>query len=74
MVSPVPAKRSTTCALLLSLALAPAAAATPVAWTDPGEIVSLAVPWKFRVGDDPAWAHPDYDDRLWREIRGSTSN
>ncbi len=65
----MPATRATACALFLLLtAAAPPAAASEPVWDDPDAIVSLAVPWKFRVGDDPAWAHPDYDDRLWREI------
>lgn len=25
----------------------------------------LAGPWKFHTGDDPAWAHMDYDDSAW---------
>lgn len=25
----------------------------------------LAGPWKFHIGDDPAWAHTDYDDSSW---------
>jgi signal transduction histidine kinase/DNA-binding response OmpR family regulator len=62
--------RRTTWALLLALAAAaPAAAAPPLIWSDPERIVSLAGPWKFRVGDDLAWASPAYDDGLWREIR-----
>ena len=24
--------------------------------------------WKFRAGDDPAWARPDFDDRAWAPI------
>ena len=30
-----------------------------------GEFVGLTEPWKFRAGDDPAWAHPGFDDRAW---------
>jgi Stage II sporulation protein E (SpoIIE) len=30
--------------------------------------VDLAGPWKFRVGDDPAWAQPDYDDSGWEDV------
>jgi hypothetical protein len=25
--------------------------------------------WKFRTGDDPAWAKPDYDDSGWQDYR-----
>ena len=24
--------------------------------------------WKFKAGDDPAWAQPDFDDRAWAPI------
>ncbi|OGX81062.1 hypothetical protein BEN47_19465, partial [Hymenobacter lapidarius] len=24
--------------------------------------------WKFRAGDDPAWAQPDFDDRAWTPV------
>ncbi len=68
--------RTAACALLLLLPLAPAAAAPPVledrlavTWDDRGEIVSLAVPWKLRLGDELDWARPDFDDSLWREIQ-----
>jgi len=27
--------------------------------------VELAGPWKFRIGDDKAWAQPEYDDSGW---------
>jgi hypothetical protein len=27
--------------------------------------VQLTGPWKFHVGDDPAWALPDFDDAAW---------
>jgi hypothetical protein len=30
--------------------------------------VDLAGPWKFRVGDDPAWAEPDFDDSGWEDV------
>jgi hypothetical protein len=36
--------------------------------------VELAGPWKFHVGDDPAWAQPDFDDYGWEDMdltRGS---
>ena len=35
----------------------------------------LAGPWKFHVGDDPAWARPDFDDSKWEDVdltRGSS--
>ena len=30
--------------------------------------VELAGPWKFQVGDDPAWAQPDFDDSKWEDV------
>jgi hypothetical protein len=30
--------------------------------------VELAGPWKFHIGDDPAWAQPDFDDSSWEEV------
>jgi signal transduction histidine kinase/CheY-like chemotaxis protein/HPt (histidine-containing phosphotransfer) domain-containing protein len=33
------------------------------------DTVSLAGPWKFRLGDDPAYARPVFDDGAWQEIR-----
>ncbi len=28
--------------------------------------VPLTGPWKFHIGDNPAWAQPDYDDSAWQ--------
>ncbi len=30
--------------------------------------VELAGPWKFHVGDNPAWAQPDFDDSGWEDM------
>jgi Stage II sporulation protein E (SpoIIE) len=30
--------------------------------------VDLAGPWKFHIGDDPAWARPDFDDSSWEDV------
>ena len=30
--------------------------------------VELDGPWKFHIGDDPAWSQPDFDDSGWEEI------
>jgi hypothetical protein len=30
--------------------------------------VELAGPWKFHIGDDPAWAQPDFDDSSWEDV------
>ncbi len=66
--------------LLLTLSVhASAVADSPqndkVAPTDPvvhiklGEsTVELAGPWKFHVGDDTAWAQPDFNDSSWEEV------
>ena len=29
--------------------------------------VDLAGPWKFHIGDDAAWARPDFDDSSWED-------
>ncbi len=48
---------------------ASAAAPTPaVEWTQPEQLASLELPWKVRVGDDPRWALPTYDDSDWQEV------
>ncbi len=31
-------------------------------------VVALNGPWKFRVGDDPKWADPSYDDSHWEAV------
>jgi diguanylate cyclase (GGDEF)-like protein len=46
---------------LILLAAVPAAA-------QPADSVALDGPWRFRQGDDVAWAHPGLDDRSWRTI------
>ncbi|QDA62391.1 ATP-binding protein [Hymenobacter jejuensis] len=34
----------------------------------PAEGVVLDQGWKWHAGDDPAWAHPGFDDRGWENI------
>jgi signal transduction histidine kinase len=34
----------------------------------PPEGLLLDRGWKYRAGDDPAWAHPSFDDRGWQPI------
>lgn len=29
------------------------------------QVLNLEGTWKFTIGDDPAWASPDYDDKNW---------
>ena len=43
-------------------------AATPSAAQSAGDSVALDGPWRFRQGDDAAWAHPGLDDGAWRTI------
>jgi sialate O-acetylesterase len=31
-------------------------------------VASLSGKWRFSVGDDPAWAQPDFDDSAWTKI------
>ncbi len=54
---------------LLILGSCGTALGAPLEVHDPGQISSLAVPWKFSPGDDSAWKAPSYDDSDWREIR-----
>lgn len=42
--------------------------AAPAAAQATGDSVALDGPWRFRQGDDVAWAHPGLDDRAWRTI------
>ena len=30
--------------------------------------IELPGPWKFHIGDDPAWAQPDFDDSSWEDV------
>src|ERR1700733_2528323 len=30
--------------------------------------VELAGPWKFHIGDDPAWAETDFNDSNWEDV------
>jgi hypothetical protein len=32
-------------------------------------VINLEGYWKFSIGDDTAWASPDYDDKDWEEIK-----
>jgi Stage II sporulation protein E (SpoIIE) len=70
--------------LLLLLLLTPSVHASAVAKTPPkdkvapvdpivhvklGEsAVELAGPWKFHIGDDTAWAQPDFNDSGWENV------
>jgi hypothetical protein len=47
-------------------AAASSAAATRV--TLGQSVIALTGPWKFRVGDDPHWADPAYDDSKWESM------
>jgi hypothetical protein len=45
------------------------APADPVVQVKLGEsAVELAGPWKFHVGDDAAWAQPDFNDSSWEAV------
>ena len=45
------------------------APADPVVHVKLGEsAVELAGPWKFHVGDDAAWAQPDFNDSSWEAV------
>ncbi len=34
-----------------------------------GGPATIAAPWRFHTGDDPAWASPDFDDSHWSLMR-----
>ena len=63
-------------ALVLSLALllllpptdAAAAQTRPVALSLGDAVATLTGPWRFRVGDDPRWADPGFDDSGWELV------
>jgi serine phosphatase RsbU (regulator of sigma subunit) len=41
-------------------------AAAPIAQVTLGQAtVALNGPWQFRIGDDPKWADPNFDDSAW---------
>jgi hypothetical protein len=45
------------------------APADPIVHVKLGEsAVELAGPWKFHVGDDTAWAQPDFKDSSWEDV------
>ena len=65
------------CLLLLLLPALPARRAAAQVLPDTVRTVLRTVPlggavldrgWKFREGDDPAWARPDFDDAAWLPI------
>ena len=72
--------RQTWCSLALLAWLAPCVtaqsapdfariAAAPVAQITLGQsIVALNGPWKFHIGDNPAWADPNFDDSQWETV------
>ncbi|HUY80275.1 MAG TPA: PP2C family protein-serine/threonine phosphatase [Acidobacteriaceae bacterium] len=31
-------------------------------------VIDVSGPWKFSVGDDPAWSDPDYSDSAWENV------
>ena len=31
-------------------------------------VIALTGPWKFRIGDDPQWADPNYNDTQWETV------
>jgi Stage II sporulation protein E (SpoIIE) len=46
----------------------PAAPSTEVAVQLGPATVALNGPWKFKTGDNPAWAQPDFDDSSWNSL------
>ncbi|MEP5764693.1 MAG: diguanylate cyclase [Halieaceae bacterium] len=54
--------------LLVSLALTVPAVAAEFEVESLDQVVEMHGIWRFRVGDDLAWADPDYDHVLWDNI------
>src|SRR3954469_9863228 len=46
-------------------AVAPARFAVTPAALSSSTPVRIAGKWRFHLGDDPQWAHPDFDDDGW---------
>ena len=54
---------------LLAPGLRAQTAPAPVTTITLGQsIVPLNGPWKFHIGDNPAWADPDFDDSQWETV------
>ncbi|HWG22311.1 MAG TPA: PP2C family protein-serine/threonine phosphatase [Terracidiphilus sp.] len=59
-------------ALFLVLALPGAVAAQTFSLISGREpVTSLDGLWRFHTGDDPAWAHPNFDDSQWTLLRSN---
>jgi hypothetical protein len=66
--------------MLISAIGAMPAAATPLAAPPSADAThwiqgyaELTQPWRFHVGDNPAWAAPDFDDSHWQLLRTDES-
>lgn len=46
----------------------PAAPAPAVSVSLGSSVVALTGPWKFHIGDNPAWSDPAYDDSSWETV------
>lgn len=59
---------------LIAVTIAWTGVVCPRAWSAQQQLslgsssIVLTGPWKFHVGDDPAWASPAFDDSGWEEI------
>ncbi|MCP4898743.1 MAG: SpoIIE family protein phosphatase [bacterium] len=51
--------------LLVSSATVVAADPVPVSLMEDGQTWDFSEPWRYRAGDDPAWASPHLDDSSW---------
>lgn len=59
----------TALAVLLAACVGAAAAQTQAVVVDLTQsLVTLNGPWMFRVGDDPQWASPGFDDSAWEHV------
>ncbi|HET7101498.1 MAG TPA: hypothetical protein VFJ52_10140, partial [Terriglobia bacterium] len=53
---------------LISGASAPAQSAPATTVALGHSLVPLNGPWKFRIGDNPQWASPNFDDSTWETV------
>jgi len=47
---------------------------TPERYLNKAARIDLAEGWKYKPGDDSAWANPSYDDRTWQSIKPSLNS
>lgn len=54
--------------MAIAVGAAMLATSTAAPCSTPDDARALDGPWRFHLGDDPAWARPDFDDRDWEQV------